>query len=144
MFLAVSSLEITFVEFSLQITNTNFFETTQGLEFSWAIHGDGYQLGSGILSLPLIKPQGSFDVELDSGPWCSVWTSSTAEECFITITSKLLHSTSWVEHGHTISSTQVQLPAKRERIPHVIQQFSSVILIIFLKYNFFLKYLLLY
>lgn len=112
---------------TLKITNTNFFETTQGLEFSWAIHGDGYQLGSGILSLPLIKPQGSFDVELDSGPWCSVWTSSTAEECFITITSKLLHSTSWVEHGHTISSTQVQLPAKRERIPHVIKDKGTTI-----------------
>lgn len=31
-----------------------------------------------------------------------------------------MNSTRWVEAGHVISTTQVQLPSKRERVPHVI------------------------
>jgi beta-galactosidase len=108
------------LNFPLQITNTHFYETTKALEFSWAAHGDGCKLGSGILSLPLIEPQKTFDIELQSAPWHTLWASSSAEEFFLTITSKLLHSTSWVEAGHVISSTQVQLPAKREFVPHVV------------------------
>ncbi|KAM3685851.1 hypothetical protein ACJW31_11G150000 [Castanea mollissima] len=105
----------------LKIKNTNFYETTQGLEFSWAAHGDGCELGTGVLSLPSIGPQSSFDIEWESGPWYSLWASSFAEEFFLTISAKLLHSTRWVEAGHVISSTQVQLPAKREIVPHVIK-----------------------
>ncbi|TQD77556.1 hypothetical protein C1H46_036910 [Malus baccata] len=104
-----------------QITNTHFYETTQGLEFSWSAHGDGYKLGSGILPLPLIEPQKSFSIEWKSAPWYPLWTSSFAEEYFLTITAKLLHSTKWVKAGHVISSTQVQLPSKREIVPHVIK-----------------------
>lgn len=104
----------------MQITNTHFFETTQGLEFSWAVHGDGHELGSGILSLPAIKPQSNYDIKWESAPWHSLWASSSAGEFFLTITAKLLHSTRWVEAGHVISSTQVQLPPRKEIIPYVI------------------------
>lgn len=113
-------LNISVTDINSQITNTHFYETTQGLEFSWSAHGDGYKLGSGILSLPLIEPQKSFSIEQKSAPWYPLWTSSFAEEYFLTITAKLLHSTKWVKAGHVISSTQVQLPSKREIVPHVI------------------------
>lgn len=92
----------------------------------WVVHGDGCELGSGILSLPTIEPQGNFGIQWESGPWYSLWFSSSAAEIFLTITAKLLHSTRWVEAGHVISSAQVQLPAKREFIPHVnILDFQS-------------------
>lgn len=77
-------------------------------------------LGSGILSLPVIQPQSSYDIELKSSPWYSQWSSCSADEIFLTITGKLLDSTRWVEAGHVISSTQVQLPSKRETTSHVI------------------------
>jgi beta-galactosidase len=103
----------------LQITNTHFFQTTQGLEFSWTVHGDGYELGSGILSLPLTEPQSSYKLEWELGPWYPLLASSFAEEIFLTITTRLLHSTHWVEAGHVISSTQVQLPTRQKIMPHV-------------------------
>lgn len=106
--------------FTLQITNTYFFETTKALEFIWAVHGDGCELGSGILSLPPIEPMSSYDINWKSVPWYSLWDSSAAAENFLTVDVKLLQSTRWVESGHLISSTQVQLPAKREFVPHVI------------------------
>lgn len=77
-------------------------------------------LGSGILSLPLIKPQSSYELELKSSPWYSLWASCSAEEIFLTVTATLLESTRWVEAGHAISSTQVQLASKRKIVPHVI------------------------
>lgn len=103
----------------MQVTNTHFYETTRALEFYWAAHGDGCELGSGNLSLPLIEPQKTYHIESQSAPWHTLWASSSAEEFFLTITAKLLHSTCWVEAGHVISSTQVQLPVKREFVPHV-------------------------
>ena len=103
----------------LQITNTHFFKTTEGLEFTWTAHGDGWKLGSGILSLPVIEPQKCYDLGWQSSPWYNLWLSSSAEEIFVTITAKLLDSTLWVEAGHVISSTQVQLPAKRNITYHV-------------------------
>jgi beta-galactosidase len=39
--------------FILQITNTQFVETIQGLEFSWPANGDRCELGTGVLSLPI-------------------------------------------------------------------------------------------
>jgi len=99
--------------------NTHFYETTEGLEFSWLIHGDGCNLGSGTLSLPIVGPQSSFDIELEKGPWYSVWASCHATEIFLTISAKLLHSTRWTEAGHIVSSTQVQLPAKEFLAHHV-------------------------
>ncbi|XP_061995531.1 uncharacterized protein LOC133713503 isoform X2 [Rosa rugosa] len=114
-------IKVSFSEGTLKITNTHFYETTKALEFCWAAHGDGCELGSGNLSLPLIEPQKTFHIELQSAPWHTLWASSSAEEFFLTISAKLLHSTCWVEAGHVISSTQVQLPAKREFVPHVIK-----------------------
>lgn len=87
--------------------------------FEWAVLGDGCELGCGILSLPVIEPQRSYDIEWKSGPWYPLWASSDAEEIFLTITTKLLHSKRWVEARHVVSSTQVQLPSKREIVPHV-------------------------
>ncbi|KAM5551686.1 hypothetical protein ABKV19_026503 [Rosa sericea] len=114
-------IKVSFSEGTLKITNTHFYETTKALEFCWAAHGDGCELGSGNLSLPLIEPQKTFHIELQSAPWHTLWASSSAEEFFLTISAKLLHATCWVEAGHVISSTQVQLPAKREFVPHVIK-----------------------
>ncbi|XP_048326178.2 uncharacterized protein LOC107412906 isoform X4 [Ziziphus jujuba] len=114
-------IKVSFIEQTLQLKNTHFYETTEELEFSWAVHGDGWKLGSGILSLPLIKPQSSYDIEWQSAPWSTLWSSSSAEDFFLTITAKLLQSTRWVEAGHVISSAQVQLPAKRKFVPHLIK-----------------------
>nr|KAJ0185986.1 hypothetical protein LSAT_V11C900501450 [Lactuca sativa] len=38
-----------------QITNTNFFQTREDLEFNWVIEGDGCKLDSGTLSLPTLE-----------------------------------------------------------------------------------------
>ena len=104
----------------LQIKNTHFFQTTEGVEFSWYASADGCNLGYGILSLAPIKPQSSYTIDWQSGPWYSLWALSLSEEVFLTITAKLLNSTRWVEAGHIVSYTQIQLPAKRDFIPHVI------------------------
>ncbi|KAK7283944.1 hypothetical protein RIF29_13694 [Crotalaria pallida] len=104
----------------LEIKNNHFFQTTEGLEFSWHASADGYDIGSGVLSLAPIKPQSSYTIDWKSGPWYSLWASSLSEEVFLTITAKLLNSTRWVEAGHVVSSTQVQLPAKRNIAPHAI------------------------
>lgn len=104
----------------LEIKNTHFFQTTEGLEFSWYISADGYKLGSDKLSLPPIKPQSSYVVDWQSGPWYSLWHSSSSEEIFLTITAKLLNPTRWVEAGHIVTTAQVQLPSKRDTVPHAI------------------------
>ncbi|PON53286.1 Glycoside hydrolase [Parasponia andersonii] len=114
-------IKISFGEGTLKITNTHFYETTQGLEFTWTAHGDGCKLGSGVLSLPSIEPQNSYHIEWQSSPWYSLWLSSAAEEIFVTVTAKLLDSTLWVEAGHVISSTQVQLPARRNVTYHELK-----------------------
>ncbi|XP_027356698.1 uncharacterized protein LOC113866018 isoform X2 [Abrus precatorius] len=113
-------IKVTLNEGKLEIKNTHFFQTTEGLEFSWYISADGYNLGSGILSLAPIKPQSSYAVDWQSGPWYSLWASSEEEEIFLTIAVKLLNSTRWVEAGHIVSSAQVQLPARRDIVPHAI------------------------
>lgn len=99
--------------------NAHFFTTTEDLEFSWSIYGDGLELGNGILSLPVLGPQGTHNIEWQSSPWYDLWASSPALEFFLTVSVKRLHSTRWVDAGHTISSSQVQLPMKREFFPHV-------------------------
>ncbi|KDO47670.1 hypothetical protein CISIN_1g004315mg [Citrus sinensis] len=122
------AIKVSLKKGTLKISNTNFFETTQGLEFSWVAHGDGYKLGFGILSLPLIKPHSNYEIELKSSPWYSQWNSCSAEEIFLTVTAKLMNSTRWAEAGHVISTAQVQLPSKRERLPHVIRTGDAIIL----------------
>lgn len=120
-------IKVSFAEGLLKVKNSNFFGTTEALEFSWALHGDGCELGSGLLSVPPLEPQGSYEVDWKSGPWHSPWTSSSAVENFLTITVKLLHLKRWVESGHVISSTQLQFPAKRESVPHVIKAKDDVL-----------------
>jgi len=115
----------------MQIKNTHFFQTTEGLEFSWSISADGYKLGSDKLSLPPIKPQSSYVVDWQSGPWYSPWNSSSSEEIFLTITAKLLSSTRWVEAGHIVTTAQVQLPSKRDIVPHVRTSLLSMFLFLF-------------
>ncbi|CAI9299646.1 unnamed protein product [Lactuca saligna] len=39
----------------MAITNTNFFQTTEDLEFNWMIEGDGCKLDYGTLSLPTLE-----------------------------------------------------------------------------------------
>ncbi|XAR63530.1 Beta-galactosidase [Bertholletia excelsa] len=114
-------IKVSLKEGIIKITNTYFYETTQALEFSWTFHGDGCELGCGLLPLPLIKPQSSYEIKWESGPWYTLWESFDAAENFLTITMKLLQSTRWVESGHVIASSQVQLPAKRECCPRVIE-----------------------
>ncbi|KAG4977461.1 hypothetical protein AAZX31_13G179000 [Glycine max] len=113
-------IKVALKEGKLEIKNTHFFQTTEGLEFSWSISADGYNLGSGLLGLVPIKPQSSHAVDWQSGPWYSLWASTDEEELFLTITAKLLNSTRWVEAGHIVSSAQVQLPTRRNIAPHVI------------------------
>ncbi|KAL0464520.1 UNVERIFIED_CONTAM: Beta-galactosidase [Sesamum latifolium] len=105
----------------VKITNTHFFDTTEALEFQWMMLGDGYELGSGTLSIPTIDPQKSYDIKWDAGPWYTPWCTSDATEMFLTITVKLLSSTRWAEAGHVVSSAQLQLPIKKEIAPHIIE-----------------------
>ncbi|KAG2396533.1 hypothetical protein LR48_Vigan08g004000 [Vigna angularis] len=113
-------IKVALNEGKLEIKNTHFFQTTEGLEFSWYISANGYNLGSGILDLAPIKPQNSYAVDWKSGPWYSLWASSSEEELFLTLTVKLLDSTRWVEAGHIVSSAQVQLPDRKNILVHAI------------------------
>ncbi|KAG9129366.1 hypothetical protein Leryth_016643 [Lithospermum erythrorhizon] len=114
-------IKVAFTNGMIKITNTHFFDTTQGLEFNWMIQGDGCPLGSGTLSLPIIGPQEHHLLNWESGPWYPLWVQSDAAEIHLTITAKLLHATRWVESAHIISSTQVQLPSRRESVFHIIK-----------------------
>ncbi|KAL9233819.1 hypothetical protein vseg_008766 [Gypsophila vaccaria] len=114
-------IKFSFTDGILKISNTHFYDTTEGLKFFWVVSGDGCDLESGVLSLPLIGPQSSHSLDLSSGPWQSSYTSSRSEEIFLTLTAKLEKPTRWLEAGHVISSGQVQLPPKRELIPHAIK-----------------------
>jgi beta-galactosidase len=114
-------IKVSLVEGMIKIINKNFQDTTEALIFSWIIHGDGCEIGSGTLDLPLIQPQGKFEFSWKTGPWYSFWCSSHSVENLLTITAKLLNSTRWVESGHIISSTQITLPSQRAFVPHVIK-----------------------
>ncbi|KAI3445135.1 hypothetical protein Pfo_001800 [Paulownia fortunei] len=114
-------IKVSLKEGIVKITNTHFFNTTEALAFHWMVHGDGCELGSGILSLPTIDPQKSYDIKWDAGPWYDLWCTSDAAEIFLTITIKLLGSTRWAETGHIVSSAQVLLPVKQEIVPHIIE-----------------------
>ncbi|KAL8529235.1 hypothetical protein ACS0TY_006603 [Phlomoides rotata] len=104
----------------VKITNTHFFSTTQDLAFHWSVHGDGLELGSGVLSLQTISPQKTHDIKWDAGPWYDPWCTSDVTEIFLTISVKFLSSTRWAESGHIVSSAQVLLPVKQDIAPHII------------------------
>ncbi|KAF9591655.1 hypothetical protein IFM89_005236 [Coptis chinensis] len=112
-----------------QITNKNFFDTTKDVEFSWSLHGDGNCLGSGLLSVPELAPQSSYNMEWKSSPPHSFWASSSASEVFLTVTAKQLNSTRWAEAGHLLASTQVQLPGKSASVPYVIKPMENTTLV---------------
>ncbi|KAL7584829.1 hypothetical protein Lser_V15G45448 [Lactuca serriola] len=48
-------IKISFTNGVIKITNTNFFQTTEDLEFNWVIEGDRCKLDSGTLSLPTLE-----------------------------------------------------------------------------------------
>ncbi|WOK99094.1 hypothetical protein Cni_G07806 [Canna indica] len=114
-------IKIVLTEKTVKIINAQYFDSTQTIEFSWLLHGDGCNLGSGILNLPVIPPQGSYTIELESGPWYSLLKTCSAREIFLTITGKLRHPTRWAKDGHVVSSSQLSLSAKDDSIPHIIK-----------------------
>lgn len=107
-------IKISLEDGSIKILNTHFFDTTEALTFHWMIHGDGIELGYGVLDVPVIQPQKSYNVKSQDGPWYEPWNNSNAIEVFLTITVKLSGSTRWAEAGHVVSSTQVSLPIRQE------------------------------
>ncbi|XP_078442302.1 glycoside hydrolase family 2 protein [Wolffia australiana] len=110
-----------FKENMIMIENKQFFETTEALEFSWKLDGDGCSLGFGTLDIPSIKAQRSYAINWEKYPWFCLWESSSASEIFLTIIAKLKHNTRWVEEGHVVSSTQFSLPKGRTWTPHEIR-----------------------
>lgn len=122
-------IKVSLTESKIKIVNSQFFETTKPLEFSWSLQGDGCLLGSGLLKLPIILPQGSHEIELESSPWYSLWNSCLAAEIFLTITVKLEQSTRWAREGHVLASSQLQLPSRRKLGPHVISFIKKAILL---------------
>ncbi|KAL4203703.1 hypothetical protein AMTRI_Chr01g129290 [Amborella trichopoda] len=123
-------IKFTFVEDKFKIFNSQYFETTDNIEFSWLLVGDGKCLGSGMLSVPLLKPLDSHEIELKSSPWYSLWESSPAAEIYLTMTAKLTQPTRWAEAGHVLSSRQICKPVKRAHIPSVIELSESPQLLI--------------
>ncbi|KAL8172347.1 hypothetical protein V2J09_024151 [Rumex salicifolius] len=109
------------------ITSTNFFETTRGLEFFWCITGDGSELGSGALPIRELEPQSSTVIDWKSGPWYRLWTASQATEVFLTISAKLSQAARWAEAGHIISSTQLELPSRKEIGSHDIKSADPIL-----------------
>ncbi|KAL3622626.1 hypothetical protein CASFOL_034037 [Castilleja foliolosa] len=115
-------IKVSLKEGIVKITNTHFFSTSEALAFEWIVHGDGYELGSGTLSLPTLEPQKCYEVKWDAGPWYDTWRSSDASEIFLAITVKLLGSTRWAETGHIVSSAQVgPFPVKHEIVHHITE-----------------------
>ncbi|KVI08504.1 Beta galactosidase small chain/ domain 5 [Cynara cardunculus var. scolymus] len=102
-------IKVSFTNNIIKITNTNFYQTTQEVEFNWVIEGDGCKLESGILHLPTLDPQSSYDIKWDSGPWYPSWTSSSAAETFLTITASLLQPTRWLQSGHVLKMKEITL-----------------------------------
>lgn len=122
-------IKVSLMEDKVKIFNAQFFEATDAIEFSWLLCGDGCTLGSGILSIPIIEPQISYDIMLESSPWYSLWKSSVATEIFLTVTAKLQQRKRWVNDGHVVASTQLCLPAKTKTAPHVINMKTSCALL---------------
>ncbi|KAG0483669.1 hypothetical protein HPP92_011753, partial [Vanilla planifolia] len=113
-------IKVSFSECKIKIDNAQFFETTNGLEFTWSLLGDGCNLGCGIFEVPMISPQSSYEIGIETSPWYSLWRSSLASEILLAITVKLEQSTRWVKEGHILASSQFHLPSFRKLGPHAI------------------------
>ena len=102
-----------------QIENGHFFETTDALDFSWVLQGDGCILGSGSLNVPTLAPQTSHLINMESSPWFSLWTTYAAKEVFLSVNVKQRYQTQWAKDGHLLASAQLCLPQKNGFVPHV-------------------------
>jgi len=109
-----------------QIENGHFFETTEALDFSWVLHGDGCILGSGPLNVPTLAPQTSQLINMESSPWFALWSACAAKEVFLSVNVKQRHETRWAKAGHLLASAQLCLPQKNVFVPNVC--FLSLIL----------------
>eukprot|EP01018_Ginkgo_biloba_P038776 Gb_02042 [translate_table: standard] len=112
-------IKISLGENTIEIKNNHFFDTTENLDFSWSLSGDGEVLGSGLVDLPVIEPQNQHTIMMESSPWYWDWEKSLAIEVFLTITVKLLHSNRWADRGHTVASKQFSLPVRHTRSPRI-------------------------
>lgn len=102
-----------------QIENGHFFETTEALDFSWVLHGDGCILGSGPLNVPTLAPQTSQLINMESSPWFALWSACAAKEVFLSVNVKQRHETRWAKAGHLLASAQLCLPQKNVFVPNV-------------------------
>ncbi|XP_078178746.1 glycoside hydrolase family 2 protein isoform X1 [Carex rostrata] len=121
-------LKVVLLQDGIQLKNAQFFDTTKAFEFSWILQGDGNIIGSGLLEVPIIAPQKDHVLKFESSPWKTLWKRCEANEIYLTIITKLKHSTRWVKEGHVFASTQLSLPASNSSISHVIEipKISSV------------------
>ncbi|TVU36820.1 hypothetical protein EJB05_18769 [Eragrostis curvula] len=69
-------IKISLTDNMLKIENVHFFTTTEALEFSWTLQGDGRILGSGLLSVPTLPPQSSQLISMEPSPWFPLWSTS--------------------------------------------------------------------
>lgn len=103
----------------MQIENAQFSETTEALDFSWILLGDGSVLGSGSLSVPNLAPQSSHLINMESSPWFTLWSTCAAKETFLSVHVTLRDQTRWAKAGHVLASAQVCLPQTKGFVSHV-------------------------
>ncbi|KAB8085246.1 hypothetical protein EE612_008019 [Oryza sativa] len=113
-------IKITMMDNMLKIENVHFFETTEALDFSWLLQGDGCALGSGSLNVPSIAPQSTHLINMESSPWFTIWSTCVVKEIFLSINVKLRYQTQWAKDGHILASAQICLPPKKGFVPHAI------------------------
>ncbi|KAF7040301.1 hypothetical protein CFC21_050210 [Triticum aestivum] len=113
-------IKISLVDNILKIENGQFSETTEALDFSWILHGDGSVLGSGSLSVPNLAPQSSHLINMESSPWFTLWSTCAAKETFLSVHVTLRDQTRWAKAGHVLASAQLSLPQTKGFVPHVI------------------------
>lgn len=114
----------------MQIENVHFFETTEALDFSWLLQGDGCALGSGSLNVPSIAPQSTHLINMKSSPWFTIWSTCVVKEIFLSINVKLRYQTQWAKDGHILASAQICLPPKKGFVPHVRSSTSFWLLLL--------------
>ncbi|XP_025816492.1 uncharacterized protein LOC112893400 isoform X2 [Panicum hallii] len=113
-------IKISSADNMLKIKNGHFFETTEALDFSWVLQGDGCVLGSGSLNVPTLAPQTSHLINMESSPWFSLWSTYAAKEVFLSVNVKQRYQTRWAKDGHLLASAQLCLPQENGFVPHAI------------------------
>ncbi|CAO1943068.1 unnamed protein product [Urochloa humidicola] len=117
-------IKISSTDNMLKIENRHFFDTTEALDFSWILQGDGCILGSGSLNVPNLAPQTSHLINMESSPWFALWSTCAVKEVFLSVNVKQRYQTQWAKDGHLLASAQLCLPQKNGFVPHAIA-FSS-------------------